>query len=556
MRCVFLLCCLFLPIDCLVSASRLEEFYDDFVCEEKKVLSHYGLSHPCTCATCQICGNVPYPTNNGYVTPSPILYSPQVWSFISAPTLHPMKITVNLLNPATSPGFIFLAPYGFSDDAMMGQSGALMVDNTGTPIWFRPLSSPNLMNTDFRTQTFKGKPVLTFWQGTLVTPPAYVNAPGGSSEPGSCYYILDDTYTVIKTVTAQKGFTSDIHEFLLTPQNTALLLSTQAVPLDLTPYGGPKNGFVQDFAIQEIDLTTDQLLFFWDALQHIPLSDSHVDASGSVLTNNIWDAYHLNSIGLTDSPENILVSSRSMWAIYKINKPTGNIIWQLGGNQSSFTIESGAEFSWQHDARFLPNNLISLFNDNSNGSSTPTTPSHGLILQLDFLNMQANLYRSYFHDPNLTVASQGNLQSLANGNKFIGWGQSQYFSEYNEAGNTEADPALSLLYDAQMPSPNFSYRAYKNSWVGRPCNPPSIAIQSNNGQILVYASWNGSTETREWQLLAGCKPKNLMLVLTRAKSGFETTLSTRDLGPYFQVRALDARGRVIGKSKIVKLPEH
>jgi len=79
-------------------------------------------------------------------------------------------------------------------------------------------------------QQLNGKPVLTFWQGTLATPPTYTNVPAGSSESGSCYYILDNTYKVIKTVTAQYGFIPDIHEFLLTPSNTALFLSTKAVP--------------------------------------------------------------------------------------------------------------------------------------------------------------------------------------------------------------------------------------------------------------------------------------------------------------------------------------
>lgn len=551
----FVLCmcaCIFLHFNPLFSLEHLEDFYDAFVCDEKKVLSNVGLSFPCTCPSAT-CGTTPYPTSNGYVTPAPILHSPSVWSFISEPHLHPMKITVNLFNPGTSQGLIFLAPYGFSADAMYGQSGALILDNTGTPFWFRPLSSPNLMNSDFRVQTFRGRPVLTFWQGTLATPPAYTNVPGGSSEPGSCYYILDETYALLKTVSAQKGYTSDIHEFLLTPRNTALLLSTKAVPMDLTPYGGPQNGYVQNFAIQEIDLNTNQLLFFWEALQHIPLADSFADPAHLETSGNIWDAYHLNSIGLTDHEDEILVSGRNTWTIYKIHKPTGNILWQLGGKQSSFTIDSGAEFAWQHDARFLPNNLISMFNDNSNGSSVPSVPSHGLILQLDLLSRHASVYRSYFHDPNLTVASQGNVQSLSNGNKFIGWGQSQYYSEYNEAGNTEADPAVNLLYDAAMPGSNYTYRAYRNTWVGSPFYPPSIAVKAQNGQNVVYASWNGSTETTRWQVLAGCKPKKLCRVESAGKVGFETAIPISQIGPYFQVWALDAQGRVIGKSKIIKL---
>ena len=254
--CVY--CFVFLSASALFSSEEHEAFFNDSFAL-KELVSVADLKSTCHCVEC---ASKPYPSNTGYITPDPIINSSKVWSFVSEPNLHPMKITVNTFNPGTSSGLIFLAPYGFSSDALYGQPGSLILDNEGNPLWFRPLSSPNLMNTDFRVQEFKGKPVLTFWQGTLATPPAYTNAPGGSSEPGSCYYILDNTYAVIKTLSAKKGFTSDIHEFLLTPNNTALFLSTKAVPMDLTPYGGPKDGYVQDFAIQEIDLHTNKLGLF------------------------------------------------------------------------------------------------------------------------------------------------------------------------------------------------------------------------------------------------------------------------------------------------------
>lgn len=506
----YLYCCVFFNTCALFSSESSSDF-------------------SCSSSDCPECGSIPYPTR--YNTPDPITHSSQVWSFISEPNLHPMKVSVNTFKPGTSSGLIFLAPYGFSSVAIYGQPGSLILDSFGNPVWFRPLSSPNLMNTDFRMQTYNGKPVLTFWQGTLATPPAYTNAPGGSSEPGSCFYILDNTYRVIKTVKAKRNYTSDIHEFLITPRNTALLLSTKTVPMDLTSYGGPKNGYVQDFAIQEIDLLTDQLLFFWSALKHIPLTDSYEPASNATLSDNIWDAFHLNSISLTDNDKDILVSGRNTWTIYKINKPTKNIVWRLGGKQSSFTIESGAEFSWQHDARFLPNNLVSMFDDNSDNSMVPGPPSHGLILKLDLVNMTAKVNRTYFHDPNIIVASQGNLQSLPNGNKFVGWGQSQYYSEFKKAGNTEANPALNLLYEAQMPGSNYSYRAY---------------------QRTVYASWNGSTETTKWRVFAGCSPQKLSLVATVVKSGFETSILVNKKGPYYWVQALNDKDQIIGISRIVK----
>ena len=60
---------------------------------------------------CRDCGKVPYPSNTGYTTPNPIIDSPQVWSFVSEPALHPMKVKINRYRDGTSSGLIILAPY-------------------------------------------------------------------------------------------------------------------------------------------------------------------------------------------------------------------------------------------------------------------------------------------------------------------------------------------------------------------------------------------------------------------------------------------------------------
>ncbi len=90
--------------------------------------------------------------------------------------------------------------------------------------------------------------------------------------------------------------------------------------------------------------------------------------------------------------------------------------------QSSFTIDPDAEFSWQHDARFLSStattNTISMFDDNCCESETippGTPPSHGLVLTIDFTTINASLVSSFYHDPPIIVASQGNVQTFSNG---------------------------------------------------------------------------------------------------------------------------------------------
>src|SRR5690242_14040197 len=147
------------------------------------------------------CATKPFPPSES--TPPPILSGSDVWSFVSEPGLHPMRVTVTANKRGTARGDIFVAP--FSADQMVGQTGALVNDNSGDPVWFRPLPSTNLQNADFKVQTYydgrggRGQPVLTWWQGTLALPPAYTNLPAGAPEPGGCYYVYDSHYRLLKT---------------------------------------------------------------------------------------------------------------------------------------------------------------------------------------------------------------------------------------------------------------------------------------------------------------------------------------------------------------------
>jgi hypothetical protein len=480
--------------------------------------------------------------------------SDQVWSFVSAPDLHPMKVTVNIDKPGTASGSIFVAPFTLYGANMIGQTGALIMDQAGNPVWFNPLCSIYIQNTDFRVQSYLGRPVLTFWEGTISgTQSSDLNLPAGDPEPGAYYLILNQHYNVIKRISARNSFTSDLHEFTITKRNTALFTAIKQVPADLTPYGGPEDGYIDDCSIQEIDIETGRLLFFWNALSHIDPGDSMMPAFSAPESNNVWDCYHINSV--EEGPDHsLLISMRNMWAIYKISKESGNILWQLGGKRNEFKIGPGASFSWQHDARYRSVSRISMFDDACCASSTspPECQSHGLILDLDFCYMTANAVRTYFHDPALYVPSQGNVQELPNENQFIGWGQEPYLSEYAEAGNTITDPRLNFLYDVRFPNENMSYRAFKNKWTGLPLYPPSIAVIKEHDDIEIYASWNGSTETAAWQALAGPTPCHLSVITKRTpRTGFETKINIQSDGPYYQVNALDACGLVIGSSDIV-----
>jgi len=478
---------------------------------------------------------------------------PEVWNFISDPSLHPMKVTINTNDPGTASGFLFVAPYTVYGETMIGQTGVLMIDQEGNPVWFRPLDSRYLQNTDFRVQLYNGYPVLTMWQGTILgTQSASPNLPDGDPEPGAYFQIINQHYMVIKKLKAQKGFTADVHEFTITAQNTALFTAVKQVQADLTPFGGPLDGYFDNYSIQEVDLMTGELLFFWDVLAHVNPADSMLPAESAGDSNNIWDCFHLNSV--QEGPDNtLIVSMRNMWAIYQIDKKTGEIIWQLGGKKSHFRFGQHAQFSWQHDARWRGEHQISLFDDAccASQSSLPDNVAHGLILQLDFHHMLATAVRTYYHDPLIFVASQGNVQKLPNGNQLVGWGQQSYLSEFKNEGNTKENPEKNLLYDMQFPNQNISYRAFKNQWIGLPLYPPSVAVKKFEDDIMIFVSWNGSTETVAWQVLAGPSCDELFVLGDHvSRTGFETKIKVNLPGPFFQVNALDAAEKVIGKSAI------
>jgi hypothetical protein len=98
-----------------------------------------------------------------------------------------------------------------------------------------------------------------------------------------------------------------------------------------------------------------------------------------------------------------------------------------------------------------------------------------------------------------------------------------------------------------------SYRTFRFNWTGTPSEAPAIAdsAPSASAPVTVYASWNGSTQTASWRVLAGPSPQQLTAVASAPSSGFETAITTPGPEPYVAVQALNAAGAVIGTSRTI-----
>jgi hypothetical protein len=357
----------------------------------------------------------------------------------------PPPVTVLTSAPHDDHGAIFVAPFGGTDKYANGPE---IIDNKGRTIWFHPVPAGQEA-ADFRTQTYRGQPVLTWWQGTGL---------GGLAS--GVDYVYDKHYHQIAEVHAGNGYTADGHEFLITPWNTALILIYTTTTADLTSIGGPANQTVVDGIVQEIDIPTGKVLFQWNSQDHVPFSESEQPLPASPSTP--WDWFHINAVHVDKG--SLLVDARNTWTVYNVDRHTGNIAWKLGGKDSSFALRTapgqqldaaGKIFAWQHDPEALGHGVFTVFDNDSTGAPL-LSQSRAVTIRLDYKQRTATLLSSDNQPAGLVANSQGNAQTTDDGNLFVGWGALPYFSEFSHSGK--------LLFDARFPDGVNSYRAYRLPW--------------------------------------------------------------------------------------------
>jgi hypothetical protein len=257
-----------------------------------------------------------------------------------------------------------------------------------------------------------------------------------------------------------------------------------------------------------------------------------------------YDYVHINSIAVCPDG-NLLVSGRHTWALYKLDRRTGEVIWRLGGKRSSFEMGRGAQFRWQHDAEHLDESTITLFDNGSDGVTKPARESRGVVLALDLSGRRVSLAREYRHPRKLMAGAMGSIQVLPAGNVVVGWGSEPYVSEFMPDGT--------LVADARMPDGQQSYRGFRLPWTGQPREEPATAVVRDKRArtTTVYASWNGATEVAYWRLHAGHRRSALRAVRTFARAGFDTKIAAGDIDGWIAATALDETGRPLASSRPV-----
>lgn len=263
------------------------------------------------------------------------------------------------------------------------------------------------------------------------------------------FYGENSDYIKVDSFYTGNGYFSDGHDLVVLNNGHALLMSYDPEIIDMSQIvpGGNTAATVVGLIIQEID-ENKNVVFQWRSWDHFSILDAtHLDLTASYI-----DYVHGNALDL-DNDGNILLTSRHLSEVTKINRTTGDVIWRLGGAGNQFTlINDSMFFSYPHHARRIENGDITLYD---NGVYHTPRFSRAVEYHLDEVNKIATLVWQFRHVPRIYGATQGSVQRLRNGNTIICWGSAH-------PNITEVTPAGVIALEMSLPPTIVTYRVFRD----------------------------------------------------------------------------------------------
>ena len=285
----------------------------------------------------------------------------------------------------------------------------------------------------------------------------------------------------------------DQHDFLLTDEGNYLFVVFEPVERDLSPYPDRDAEFpfstaelTVDYVIQEVS-PDGEVLFQWNSWGKEDGAPA-IRVADCVWTNRrprAWGWAHLNSLFLADG--DIVASFRGCSQVLKIERPSGRVLWQLGGSPPAvpdgrihYTIVGDPEpegFCGQHTAIESPPGVVTLFDnrvlclaDPPGWWESPAASRRGArVVQYRLDGDEAIFLREYRGLHGSTTA--GAVQLLERGRWLITWGNGRNRPdtgavEVDDAGRVVFAVALRGRYRAHL------YRAYREYGLRVPLNLP------------------------------------------------------------------------------------
>jgi len=400
----------------------------------------------------------------------------------------------------------------------------VIFNTSGEPVWY--------WRTPDRRDDFKQQ--LNGWI-TMAVEDGY----GGS---GPAFIALNQNFEYIKSMRASNGYSTDEHDIFMLPDSAYILIGQRETIVDMSTIvsGGQTDATVRETCIQEFT-ADDQLIFIWRAWDHFDIRDLELD----VITGKSIRFPHMNAV-FADDDGHILLSSRHLSEISKINRQSGEFIWRLSGipdSQNSdfqFLRDPLIGFRNQHAIRSLGNNAYTLF-DNGNLHSPPT--SRALEYEIDTVLMTATLIQEQRSEYDRSfVSHMGNSQRLPNGNTHINWAYGNVLPVA-----TEVTPVGESVFEMWFEQGNRSYRTFRHPWDGT-CPAPYLLLEpQSDGLILIFNKF-GDTNVDYYNIYGGTSPNPGNVIDTSHSTLKHLSDIQYGIRYYFRVSAVDKNGLESGYS--------
>jgi hypothetical protein len=334
------------------------------------------------------------------------------FSFVSYSQTPPYTVTVNGAQPD---GYYFVAPFPGGN----WNHFQMILDSVGNLVYYKKFLGPNTL--DFKLQS---------------------NGLISYSHLGK-YFLLDSTFNKVDSVNCINGIETDHHDMQILSNGHFLLLGEETVNMDLSSYNyflnnsspGSPTADVICIVVQELD-EQKNIVFEWHAKDY--LSFDSVDEFWLNSPTTV-DWTHSNAIQM-DTDGNILVSSRHLNEITKINRTDSSVMWRFGGKYNQFTfIGDTTPFYGQHNIRRINNGDFTLYD---NGNHFTPHGARALEYQLDEINKTAEVKWSYTYDSSMFSYATGNVQRMSDYRTLINYGfisgnRNVHFNVVDSSGNTQ-----------------------------------------------------------------------------------------------------------------------
>jgi hypothetical protein len=321
---------------------------------------------------------------------------------------------------------------------------AMILDNNGTPVWYRKPSGSQVLNlTELNDGTIA-------WEDSAGL--------GFSIDPAAAY---EDYNLVTRATTFLRAPIppTDFHELHPMANGHLLFLSTPLTSnVDL---GNGSRGTIVDCVLQEVD-QSGNLVWLWRATDHISVAETAHPLFGVMVNGQLsYDVFHCNSADTEATNQFVLLSSRHTDSVFLINKATGIIVWKVGGNSVShdhaqiltITGDPQRAFHAQHDARFELGGDISVYDDQS---GWPGLAARAVEYHIDTAAGTAHLVWSFSAPDGRNSLATGAFRRLLNGtDNVIAWGfmLDTLFTEVDASGN--------VMLNVTFPNGEVAYRVIK-----------------------------------------------------------------------------------------------